>query len=146
MTPLNKDAVRFIAIHCAATPPAADIGADEIRKWHLAQGWEDIGYHFVIRRNGTVEPGRSLEFQGAHVQGHNHEAIGICLVGGINDKAQPDANFTDAQWASLESIVHLMLNKFPKVSVVGHRDFPGVTKACPSFDVKSWWAQHSGSE
>jgi len=145
MTPLNKAAVRFIAIHCAATPPEADIGVEEIRKWHKAKGWDDIGYHYVIRRNGTVEAGRSLDFQGAHVLGHNHESVGICMVGGVkNDAAQtPDSNFTAAQWASLESLVKLLVPRYPGVAVRGHRDFPDVKKACPSFDAIAWWSQVS---
>lgn len=158
MNPLNKDAVRFIVVHCAATPPDVDVGADEIRKWHLAKGWSDIGYHFVVRRNGTVEAGRSLEWQGAHAEGHNYESIAICLVGGVRRDPDadgkddedgpkwdlvPEANFTETQWTSLESLVHLMLKRFPGAAVIGHRDFPGVTKACPSFDVKSWWAQRN---
>lgn len=160
MLALNKDAVRFLAVHCSATPPTADVGVDQIRQWHKAQGWEDVGYHFVIRRDGTVEAGRALDFQGSHVANHNHEAIGICLVGGVRRDPDadgkddvdgprwdlnPDANFTAAQYESLESILVLMLQRFPKAAVVGHRDFPGVKKACPSFDVKAWWAQRSAA-
>lgn len=143
MHKLNKDAVRFLAVHCSATPPGVDIGAAEIRKWHIDKGWEDIGYHHVIRRDGTIESGRPLEFQGAHVQGHNHESIGICLVGGVNKAGDPDANFTAAQYASLESLILALLPRYPGAVVRGHRDFPGVTKACPSFDVQAWWTHRS---
>ena len=143
MQKLNKEAVRFIAVHCAATSPDMNIGVDEIRQWHKAKGWSDVGYHYVIRRDGVVQAGRSLEFQGAHVQGHNHESIGVCLVGGINQAGVPDANFTAAQYASLESLVKLLLPRYPGAVVRGHRDFPGVTKACPSFDVPAWWSHRS---
>lgn len=143
MQPLNKDAVRFIAVHCSATPPDMDIGVDEIRKWHKAKGWSDVGYHYVIRRSGLVELGRALEWQGAHVSGHNHEAIGVCLVGGVSKSGQADANFTAEQYASLESVLHALLSRFPRVAVRGHRDFPNVNKACPSFDVKAWWSQRN---
>jgi len=118
-----------------------DIGVDEIRKWHKEKGWSDVGYHYVIRRSGLVELGRDISYQGAHVQGHNHEALGVCLVGGVSKSNQADANFTAAQYASLESVLHALLSQFPSVAVRGHRDFPNVNKACPSFDVKSWWAQ-----
>lgn len=159
MVALNKDAVRFLTVHCSATPPDADIGADEIRRWHKAQGWEDIGYHFIIRRDGTVQAGRTLDSQGAHVSGHNHEAVGICLVGGVRrdpdadgkDDADgprwdlnPDANFTLAQYASLESLLRLMLRRFSGATVLGHRDFSGVIKSCPSFDVRAWWSGCGG--
>lgn len=143
MRSLNKAAVRFIAIHCAATPPATDIGVEEIRQWHKAKGWDDVGYHYVIRRNGTVEAGRSLDMQGAHVEGHNHESIGICLVGGVNKAGAPDANFTAAQYASLESLIKLLLPRYSGAVVRGHRDFPGVDKACPSFDAPAWWTHRS---
>lgn len=143
MTPLNKAAVRFIAVHCSATTPEMNIGAAEIRKWHLAKGWSDIGYHYVIRRDGTVEAGRSLEFQGAHVEGHNHESVGLCMVGGIKPDGTPDANFTAAQYASLENLIKLLLPRYPGAVVRGHRDFPGVTKACPSFDAVAWWTHRS---
>lgn len=144
MTPLNKAAVRFIVVHCSATPPDMDIGADEIRRWHIEDnGWSDIGYHYVIRRTGVIEHGRPLDYQGAHVRGHNHESVGICLVGGVNKDAQPDANFTAAQYASLESLISLLLPRFPGAAVRGHRDFPGVTKACPSFDAVAWWSRRN---
>lgn len=158
MQPLNKAAVRFIAVHSSATPPDADIGVEEIRKWHRAKGWSDVGYHYVIRRAGLIEAGRSLDFQGAHVQGHNHEAVGICLVGGVRRDPDadgkddidgprwdlnPDANFTAAQYASLETLIGLLLPRFPGAVVRGHRDFPGVTKACPSFSVVDWWSRRN---
>lgn len=154
MTPLNPAAVRFIIVHCSATPPDVDVGVDDIRQWHLARGWDDVGYHFVIRRDGTVEPGRPTEFKGSHVVGRNHESLGVCLVGGVRrdpdadgkDDADgprwdltPDANFTDAQWASLESLMALLLVRYPGTVPRGHRDFTQ-NKECPCFDVKSWWA------
>lgn len=146
MRPLNKDAVRFVVIHCSATAPAADIGAAEIKQWHLGKGRADIGYHVVIRRNGVVEQGRGLHFQGAHVRGHNYESVAVCLIGGAAaDGVTPDANFTAAQWSSLEAVVLAILEKFPGATLRGHRDFPGVAKACPSFDVKSWWSARGTS-
>lgn len=143
MTPLNKAAVRFIAVHCAATPPDADVGVEQITSWHKRRGFETVGYHYVIRRDGTVEAGRSLEFQGAHVEGHNHESVGLCMVGGIKADGTPDANFTAAQYASLENLIKLLLPRYPGAVVRGHRDFPGVTKACPSFDAVAWWTHRS---
>lgn len=146
MQPLNKDSVRFIAIHCSATPPDMDVGVDDIRKWHQAKDWEDVGYHFVVRRDGLVEAGRSLEYQGAHIAGHNHEAIGVCVVGGVTKANVPDANFTAAQFASLEAVVALLAARYPGAVVRGHRDFPGVTKACPSFDAIAWWSARGDVE
>ena len=84
----GRSSTKYIVIHCAATKPSMDIGAAEIRKWHTdpPRNWDDIGYHYVVRRSGTIEKpmlevGRYLEIPGAHVANHNHESIGICLVG-----------------------------------------------------------------
>ena len=153
---MHKNAVRFIAVHCSATPPDLDIGADEIRQWHKVQGWSDIGYHRVIKRDGTVENGRPLGQQGSHVAGYNDESLGVCLVGGVRRDPDadgkddvdgprwdlnPEANYTPEQYASLEKVLDDLLSRFPGAVVLGHRDFPNVKKACPSFDVKTWWAQ-----
>jgi N-acetylmuramoyl-L-alanine amidase len=132
--------IEHIIIHCAATKPGMDIGAAEIRKWHVdGNRWNDIGYHYVIRRSGDVEAGRSEHIAGAHVAGHNADSIGVCLVGGIDDKGRPDANFTRAQWAALEHLVKQLLVRYPGATVSGHRDWTDA-KACPSFDVRSWWS------
>lgn len=119
-----------------------DIGAADIRRWHRAKGWLDIGYHFVIRRDGTVETGRNIATPGAHVEGFNSCSIGICMVGGLDDKGDPENNFTEAQFRSLYHQLQLLQAKFPNASIQGHRDFPKVAKACPSFDVRGWLASH----
>lgn len=129
--------IHKLIIHCAATNPNQDIGVSEIRDWHVkGNGWKDIGYHFVIRRNGMLEKGRPLEQIGAHVQGQNTGSIGICLVGGINMKGAAEANFTDLQWAELKSFVRAFKNEYPKASIHGHNEY--AAKACPSFDVQKW--------
>lgn len=125
-----------VIIHCAATKPSMDIGASDIKKWHLDRGWKDIGYHYVIRRNGDIENGIAVALAGSHTKGHNANSIGICLVGGINDKGKPESNFTKAQWATLERLVRILKVDFPHATVHGHREF--AAKACPSFDVQEW--------
>lgn len=139
--------VEFIAIHCSATKPNMDVGADTIREWHVkGRGWRDIGYNFVIRRDGKLENGRDLDNDGdsfeeigAHVRGYNHKAIGICLVGGLDYQGRPDANFTRHQYKTLENLVLKIRRDHPDAIVKGHRDFPNVAKACPSFDAVEWW-------
>jgi N-acetylmuramoyl-L-alanine amidase len=82
--------ITHIVMHCTATPGTADIGAAEVNRWHLQRGWSGIGYHFVIRRNGTVEAGRPIEKKGAHVAGFNAKSVGISLAGGVaSDGATP---------------------------------------------------------
>jgi N-acetyl-anhydromuramyl-L-alanine amidase AmpD len=129
-----------IVVHCAATKASMDIGVEEIRRWHKDRGWTDIGYHFVIRRNGTVEKGRNVADVGAHVAGKNRNSIGICLVGGINDRGAPVNNFTIAQSAVLHHLIEDLLKSYPGCRIVGHRDLDP-KKDCPCFDVKAWWAE-----
>jgi len=128
--------INFVIIHCADTPADMDIGAEEIRRWHTdpkpkGNGWSDIGYHHVIRRDGTVEPGRDERRIGAHAYGRNEDSIGVCMVGG-----KPDCNFTAAQWATLATLVPELLDRYPFAQVIGHRDVSG--KTCPNFDVLAW--------
>ncbi len=132
--------VQFITLHCSAPRPSQIAGVKEIRAWHKKKGWSDIGYHFVVRRDGTVEKGRPISQTGAHVQGHNRNNIGICLEGGIDDQFQPANNFTREQWRALKALVAQLRPKTAggKAKVLGHRDFPNVHKACPCFEAKVW--------
>lgn len=140
MRPINA-----IIIHAADTPPVMDIGAEEIRRWHVdGNGWADIGYHHVICRNGAVEEGRPIETPGAHVSGRNADSIGICLVGGRGENGRPDCNFTAAQWSALEALVGYYSRRFPDAIVRGHRDYDD-HKACPCFDAAAWWSHHKGA-
>jgi N-acetylmuramoyl-L-alanine amidase len=116
-----------------------DIGLEEIDQWHRAQGWSGCGYHFVIRRDGTVEFGRELYSMGAHVKGFNHNSIGICLAGGKADDDGPEDNFTIRQYEALDALLTQLTKLFPEAEVLGHRNFWKVTKACPCFNVRAWW-------
>lgn len=130
----------WLVVHASATPPTLDIGAAEIRGWHMQKGWSDIGYHFVIRRNGKVEIGRPENQVGSHVAGRNSNSLGICLVGGTDARQRPENNFTAEQWASLQTLLMRLTQKYPGATILGHRDFPGVHKACPCFDAIEWAA------
>ena len=112
-----------------------DIGEDEIRRWHKNKKWSDIGYNIVIRRNGRVEVGRPLDHRGAHVAGYNNRALGICLIGGMSAEGTDENNFTPEQWLSLEDTLKWLRRVYPGAHVQGHREFPGVTKTCPCFNV-----------
>lgn len=136
---MARSKTNWIVIHCSATRGSQNFTAADIRRWHLEKGWRDIGYHYVIRRDGIVEPGRAPDAIGSHVQGHNADSVGICMVGGIDDKTwKPADNFTPAQWRSLRTLVERLTKAYPTAKVLGHRDFPGVKKACPSFAAKVW--------
>lgn len=123
---------QFLVVHCSETDPTMDIGVAEIRKEHLGKGWLDVGYHFVIRRNGTIEYGRRSDAIGAHLEHYDDRSLGICLVG-------QEHNFTPEQMHALASLLTDLKATYPSAEVSGHRDFPRVTKDCPSFDVRSWW-------
>lgn len=142
MADLTTENVEYLIVHCAATTPSMDIGVREIDRWHRQKGWMSCGYHTVIRRDGTVEQGRSLPKPGAHCLGYNHCSIGICLVGGINEKGEAEDNFTHEQFQSLRWVLDALTSEFHKAVVRGHRDMPGVNKACPSFPVMEWY--HDG--
>lgn len=136
--------VEYLVIHCAATPPGMDIGAKEIDRWHRERGYFQIGYHFVIRRNGIVEKGRDSNVPGAHVRGYNERSLGICMVGGVKqgDVTKAENNFTPQQFAALKELLITLKASHPKAQIVGHRDLQAKdhakTKECPSFEVADW--------
>ena len=132
--PLEK--INEIILHCSATPAKMDVGVKEIKDWHVrGNGWVDIGYHFVIRRDGTVEEGRPLHAVGAHCSNHNKYTIGICLVGGTaSDAKTPEDNFTEQQFQATAELIRGLERRLPGLqSIVGHNRY--ANKACPVFSV-----------
>lgn len=122
--------IKDIVIHCAATENFVDYTAEDVHSWHQQKGWDGIGYHYVIRLDGTVENGRPEYWQGAHVGGYNENTLGIMLVG--NDA------FTDAQIDSLEQLVRELLSRYPDAAVSGHNEHDD-GKTCPNFNASEWW-------
>jgi N-acetyl-anhydromuramyl-L-alanine amidase AmpD len=140
--------IKYIVIHCSDNLPTQDIGVAELRVLHTTppprgKGWKDVGYHYVIRRNGRIETGRALSVAGAHVENYNAHSIGLCLAGGRAQISPPKyaANFSDEQWAALKTLVADLKKQFPKAKIMGHRDYPGVHKDCPCFDAGAGAAQ-----
>lgn len=137
--------IKTIVVHCSATANGSATTAADIDLWHREKGWAKIGYHYVIKADGTVEVGRDLEEVGAHVAGNNANTIGICMIG--TDK------FTAAQWQALERLRAELNETFPTAGWCGHRDYSpdkngdGVIdefewmKTCPGFDVRRWLRQ-----
>lgn len=128
----------MIIVHCSATPVSMDIGVDEIRKWHKARGWRDVGYHYVITLDGTLQQGRPEGVPGAHAKGFNTSSIGICYVGGVDENMKPLDTRTEDQKLTMMAVIESILEDYPFAVVIGHRDLPNVAKACPSFDVQTW--------
>ena len=130
----------MIVIHCAATKATMDIGYKEIRKWHVEDnGWDDVGYHYIIRRDGKTEVGRPEGFQGAHAPAVNSRSIGICLVGGMAKDGGPDNNFTLEQFLYLKELLLKLKRTNPNVvEIVGHCDVQDNKPNCPGFNLKEW--------
>jgi N-acetylmuramoyl-L-alanine amidase len=119
-----------IIIHCADTPEGKYFDIEDIRDWHLQNGWSDVGYHFVILLDGTIQIGRTLDKIGAHTKGYNSNSIGVCYIGG----AKGVDTRTNEQKTSLIYLIGALKRMF-KADVYGHRDFSN--KECPSFDAKT---------
>lgn len=128
--------INEIIIHCSATSEGQDISSSTIREWHKAKGWSDIGYHFVIRLDGSIEIGRSLDRVGAHCKGRNRNTIGICYVGGVSKDGKTNMDTrTPEQRKSLESLVNALKMVFNVSLVSGHNNYTRL-KDCPCFNVK----------
>jgi N-acetyl-anhydromuramyl-L-alanine amidase AmpD len=128
--------IELIVIHCADTYSRMDIGVREIDEWHKQRGWDGIGYHYVIRRNGIIEKGRPETVIGAHAYGHNDTSIGICYAGGKGDNNTPEDNRTIEQKAAIISLVAELRERYPSAAVVGHNQL-NKQKACPCFNVQN---------
>lgn len=138
---MDKEQIKGLVVHCSATKAKHDINVDDIDRWHKEKGWSEIGYHFVITRDGTIENGRMVDEVGAHARGFNKGTLGICLVGGLDPKGKPEDNFTDEQKASLSKLIKELYEAYPIKFIVGHRDLPKVSKACPCFKVSDFLAE-----
>ena len=125
--------VKEIIIHCSATREEQQVSVDTIRDWHLAKGWNDIGYHFYIELDGTIKKGRDIDKTGAHCKGHNRNSIGICYCGGVeSDGKTPKDTRTEVQKESLLHVLKTLKAMYPDAIIYSHNEF--ANKACPSFD------------
>ena len=132
-----RSSTEYLVVHCSATKPSMDIGLREIKRWHVDDnGWRDVGYHYIIRRNGEVELGRSNRDTGAHAAGYNHKSISLCMVGGMAEDNSAENNFTAQQWTALLDLVKQIKVDYPEADVIGHNEISD--KECPSFDVQQW--------
>lgn len=130
----SKRVINKIIVHCSATQEGKDYTAADIRRWHLARGFSDIGYHYVIYRDGTIQPGRNVNLIGAHCTGYNAHSIGVCYIGGLDKSNKPKDTRTDAQKASLLKLLKQLKKMYPKATIHGHNEY--ANKACPCFNAK----------
>lgn len=153
---MKAKTIDAIVIHCSATRAGQDVRAADIDKWHKERGFTCIGYNFVIDLDGTVEVGRPLNRDGAHCNtaglsgvAYNKHSIGICYVGGLDRDGKPADTRTPEQKQALADLVYRLINEYPIVEVIGHRDASPdknkdgkITpnewlKQCPCFDVRA---------
>lgn len=127
--------INTIVIHCSATPEGMTYPLESLRADHKKRGFVDVGYHYYIRKDGTVQEGRPLNQIGAHAKGYNTGSIGICYEGGLDASRKPKDTRTEAQKKSMLVLLKATLRLYPTIRrIVGHRDLPDVKKDCPCFD------------
>lgn len=133
-----------LIVHCTATPEFKNFDVEDVRSWHVkGNGWSDIGYHYLIKLDGSVEEGRPIERSGAHVAGHNKNSIGIAYVGGMDKNMEEwiDTRTVEQKDALFNLLMDLKY-EYPDSIVYGHNDFTD-KKACPCFDAKSEYEEIS---
>jgi N-acetyl-anhydromuramyl-L-alanine amidase AmpD len=120
----------MVVVHCTASPDSADhIGVDEVRMWHKQRGWSDVGYHWIVTKQGEVQQGRVEDIAGAHAYGYNSKSIGICWVG-LNSCLHQQLDSLTAKIAEI-----VIKYDIPIDNVVGHCELPGVRKTCPNLSM-----------
>jgi N-acetylmuramoyl-L-alanine amidase len=124
MTAQSIADIHTIVIHCSATKEGVWVDASDIDEWHKARGWSGIGYAWVVRLDGTREPGRAMAERGAHVKGNNTNTIGVCMIGGLDEDGNPKDTFTDLQYEGLFELLFTLKAQLPGLKrIVGHRDY-----------------------
>ena len=131
----------MIVIHCSATRCNKDFLVEDLESCHRARGFNGIGYHYYITKDGQLHLTRSEEVQGAHAKRYNKNSIGICYEGGLDEKGKPADTRTPAQKRTLLALLRSLREDFPDAEILGHRDLPWVKKACPGFDVRTEYSQ-----
>ena len=129
-----------IVIHGAWTKPSMDVDAEWIYNIHVNEnGWDDIGYHYIIKRDGTTEPGRPEGMAGAHCPATNGSSVGVCLIGGMSEDGEDENNYTEEQWSSLHNLVVKLQAKYNihTDAISGHYEKDS-RKTCPSFDMNKF--------
>ena len=132
--------ITLLILHCSAVRPDQQSSVAQINTWHHQRGFHlGIGYHYVVRRDGSVETGRPEYLVGAHCLNHNAHSIGICYEGGLDIRGQPADTRTEAQKASLRTLLEDLHRRYPKALIVGHRDLSH-DRDCPCFDTVKEYA------
>ena len=140
---MSANDIKYLVLHCSASRCNQNYSVEQLRRDHKARGFYDIGYHFYIRKDGTMTQHRKLLEVGAHARPYNRCSIGICYEGGLDEQGKPCNTMTTEQETRLIDLFRNLKILFPKAKIVGHRDLPGTTpKECPCLDAGSWAARH----
>lgn len=132
----SNRAIKYIVVHCTATNPIYDFDAKDVDSWHKKLGWQEIGYNYVVKLDGTIQTGRDVNKVPSHVKGYNSNSIGLSYVGGVDGNQVAKDTRTAKQKASILALLKKLRVLYPNAIIQGHRDFPKVAKACPSFNAK----------
>ena len=145
--------MKYLVLRCTATPEGREVTSKEIRHWHTdpvskgGRGWKQVGYTDLFHLDGTVERlvrnNEDAEVDPWEVTngaaGYNSVSRHVVYAGGVaKDGKTPKDTRTAGQLKAMRDYVRDFHERFPQIRIVGHRDLPGVKKACPSFDVKAW--------
>lgn len=131
----GPDSVRYLVLHCSATRCTQDYTAEQLLHDHRARGFRTVGYHFYVRRDGSLTQHRGLLEVGAHCRPYNRCSIGVCYEGGLDGRGRPADTRTPAQTERLTELFARLRRLFPGAVVCGHRDLPGTSpKDCPCLD------------
>ena len=126
--------ITLIVIHCSAVKPDQMSSAAQIDTWHRQRGFHlGIGYHYVIRRDGSIEKGRPEWLIGAHCMNHNAHSIGICYEGGLDIRGDPADTRTEAQKVAMRQLLEDLHERYPRALILGHHDL-NPHKACPCIE------------
>lgn len=133
MRDINK-----IILHCSATKEGKDFDVNDIREWHIQQNFVDVGYHYVIKIDGTIQDGRNIRTTGAHCKGQNYGSIGICYIGGLDSNGNGKDTRTKEQQESLYSLIDELLIAYDLTidDVYCHYQF--AKKLCPCFKIEDF--------
>lgn len=121
--------IQYLVVHCSDSPDDSGHTAKDVHDWHVARGFDGLGYHAVVERTGQVVMGRPIFWKGAHVRGMNSKSLGVCLMG--------RDHFNKDQMESLKNVLRVWMYKYPDAKVVKHNDLDK-TKTCPNFDLEKW--------
>ncbi len=134
----GADSVRFIVIHCSATRSDRDYTVEQLLRDHKARGFRTVGYHFYIRKDGSLSQHRGLLEVGAHARGFNRCSLGVCYEGGLDPAGRPADTRTPQQRTALQELLRKLHRLFPHAMILGHCDLPGVRKSCPCFSCTAY--------